>query len=85
MADDWLGLQPPTTCGKRPRSPVDKLADLAASAEDDEQDWRSSKRYLTEVGACPAVGCKRPAGPSYTHCGTPSATLLSFSLRAAAS
>jgi hypothetical protein len=49
MAEEWLALQPPTTCGKRPRSPVDKLADLAASAEDDEQDWRSSKRYLTEV------------------------------------
>jgi hypothetical protein len=49
MAEEWLALQPPTACGKRPRSPVDKLADLAATAEDDEQDWRSSKRYLTEV------------------------------------
>lgn len=58
MADDYLlGLQPPTTCGKRPRSPVDKLADLAASADEDEQDWRSSKRYLTEVRACQLLAC----------------------------
>lgn len=50
MADaggDWL-QGPSSTCGKRPRSPIDKLADLSAAGED-ELDWRSSKRYLTEV------------------------------------
>lgn len=56
MGDEWLA--PPMACGKRPRSPVDKLADLAACAEDEEQDWRSSKRYLTEVRVEGPILCR---------------------------
>jgi hypothetical protein len=41
---------PPCMGGKRPRSPVEKLADLQGQAEaEDEDNWRNSKRYLSEV------------------------------------
>lgn len=44
---------PPCMGGKRPRSPVEKLADLQGQADaEDEDNWRNSKRYLSEVCAC---------------------------------
>lgn len=46
VMDEWMM---PTSCGKRPRSPVDKLADLEQQAAGDDEHWRSSKRYFTEV------------------------------------
>lgn len=48
LMDEWML---PCTGGKRPRSPVEKLADLQQinQADDDEAHWRSSKRYFTEV------------------------------------
>lgn len=44
----WMS---PCTGGKRPRSPVERLADLqqGGQGDDDEANWRSSKRYFTEV------------------------------------
>ncbi|WIA33708.1 hypothetical protein OEZ86_006826 [Tetradesmus obliquus] len=48
--EDWMMSLPPCMGGKRPRSPVEKLADLQGQAEaEDEDNWRNSKRYLSEV------------------------------------
>jgi hypothetical protein len=50
--EDWMMSLPPFMGGKRPRSPVEKLADLQGQAEaEDEDNWRNSKRYLSEVRA----------------------------------
>ncbi|WIA13564.1 hypothetical protein OEZ85_007131 [Tetradesmus obliquus] len=48
--EDWMMSLPPCMGGKRPRSPVEKLADLQGQADaEDEDNWRNSKRYLSEV------------------------------------
>ncbi|KAF6252329.1 hypothetical protein COO60DRAFT_1644143 [Scenedesmus sp. NREL 46B-D3] len=48
--EDWMISLPPCMGGKRPRSPVEKLADLQGQVEaEDEDNWRNSKRYLSEV------------------------------------
>lgn len=49
MEDAWAALACPGTGGKRSRSPVEKLADLQGQDAEDEANWRSSKRYFTEV------------------------------------
>jgi hypothetical protein len=58
--EDFMMSLPPCMGGKRPRSPVEKLADLQGQAEaEDEDNWRNSKRYLSEVSTLqhPSMHC----------------------------
>jgi hypothetical protein len=58
--EDWMMSLPPCMGGKRPRSPVEKLADLQGQAEaEDEDNWRNSKRYLSEVSTLQHPRCSK--------------------------
>eukprot|EP00775_Hariotina_reticulata_P012687 gene12687-12818_t len=48
---DWA----PPSGSKRARSPVEKLADLHMQEDDDEDNWRTSKRYFTESSTCSTI------------------------------
>lgn len=51
---DWV----PPSGSKRARSPVEKLADLQMQEDEDEDNWRTSKRYFTEVCAYSTLDVK---------------------------